>query len=131
MDVAVLHIFPVTLFSHQIQNLPEYIRHACQLIRFHQWILYIDSDNNFRSHLPGNVYGIIIRQSAVHQYHAIEINRGEYSRNGHTGAHGSCQNTVVENDFAAIHDVIRYTGEWNRHPVERNGVVISHCQFGE
>ena len=65
------------------------------------------------------------------QYHAIEINRGEYSRNGHTGAHGSCQNTVVENDFAAIHDVVRYTGEWNRHPVERNGVVISHCQFGK
>ena len=100
--------------ASEINNLPQYVRSAVELVGTFQRILNIDSDNNIGPHCFGHICRIVIDNSTVDQYHAVFSHRSEYTGDGHAGTHRSREYAIMEYDLVPIDYIGRYTGEGDR-----------------
>ena len=129
--VGITQILTVFLLSLQIDDLPEDVFHRFQLGSLKQRTLHIHPDNVVGPHGKRHIYRIVIHHSTVHQHHSIQVYRSKHTGNGHAGTHGSGQYSLMEHYFAAIHQIFRHAGKWNRKTAKIHRILVTFCQRGE
>ena len=115
----------------QADNLVEDVFHRTQFGSVAQRALQGDADDEVSAHLQGYVHGIVVDESAVHQHHAIEVDGREHAGDGHAGAHRRGKDSLMEDDFGAVHDVLGDAGEGDGQAAEVHRVLIAVRQGGE
>ena len=81
-------VFLELVLAVHVNDMSQYAAAREQILSRTLGGLHRGADDVVRSHFPGYIGGIVVTQSAVHQYVLADAHRGEHGGNGHAGAHG-------------------------------------------
>ena len=121
---VVLHL----VLTVYIDDLSDDAQRAAQVFGRLGVALHGDADDHLGAHLTGQVGGIVVLQTAVHQHHVAHPHGRKHGGDGHGGAHTLPQASAVEVHLAVVHDVGGHAGEGDAEVfVEVERVVVAHA----